>query len=258
VTTMREVLDSAVQHARRVKEQHVRDVKGKPGRTDIMTIIESFRGDEPVGVLFTHPDRDEMLKLASIAARGFSADLLAITMETYSTHGSAEIQDNPDTGKRWAPGEMGKFFQKHGPDNGLVSEALFFCAYNRAGDERAVSLPYRIEGRRVIWQDIDPAWDEDGGQGAGVVPNAMRQIMAAPTVQQRFASEHSGLAGVLGGHLTPEGLTASADVATILAIRSLASNDCAIMTFAPPGSERAQVLRERLDRSSVVDPRTWN
>jgi hypothetical protein len=237
-------LHAAVKHAEHVKREHVRSVKGKPGRTDILTITESWRGTEPVCAVFTPPDRDRMLAVARVSAAGFGADTLAVTMETYESVSATML--NPDTGQRWGPGEMATYYEKHGRDNGAVSEALFVCCYNRAGDEVVQSLPYRIVGRVVEWAERK---DFDTGVGSGIVPDTLRAIMADKTVHQQLGGAFS--------ELSPEQMLAHGDAGTIQALMA-SGYDLGMAVFAEPGSVRAQVLRESLDRSQIVDPRNWN
>lgn len=255
---IREAADASARHARKVKEDHVRQVKGDPERTDIMTVIEGFRGEEPAVVSFTPPDRDLMLRVAHFIAVGFSVDTLALTMESYGTLGAVEDNAdpmiNPDTGERWGPGEMGTYFQKHGP--GVVVEDLVTQVINRAGDFYSVNQPYVIEGRRVNWQQLPEDLRSSALTPKGVVPETLADIMSQPTMLEIAGKYAVGLG------LDHERTLFHGDMAALNRLREIiqeeGGREAAVMLFATPGSVRHQLLRERLGRSSVFDPREWN
>jgi hypothetical protein len=244
-----ERVEAAARHARKVKEDHVRDVKGRRGRTDIMTIVEAWRGADVVGVGFVPPDRDRMLQVAHVMAGGFGADMVVLTVETFAVLGAKDESD-PDTGETWAPNAMGEYFERHGDANGVVTEALTLWAFNRAGDEHMQSLPYRIVGRGVEWGETAGGAPD---RAEGIIPDAMRRFMSQPTVLQMTAR--------MGVHASsPEEEQALADTVAVKLLGEQQGDGPPIMVmmFAEPGSVRHQVLRRVLGRSAVQDPSAWN
>jgi len=251
-----ELAEAAARHARRVKEQHVRRVKGKPGRTDIQTIVEGFRDGEPAVVMFAPPHRDLMLGLAELMGRGFAANTLALTFETFTTAGAEASQENPDTGQSWGPDEMAEYFERHGA-GGSVAEALMTSVYNRAGDVVVQVQPYMIEGNRVRWERPN----ELGVPGVGgLVHDRLTAIMEeTDTLTKAFKALPDFAA------LDHDDALVHLDMGMLSVLPKLLSGipdvegrDVAVLLFATPGSKRHQLLRERLGRGSVVDPAQWN
>lgn len=246
MTLLKTRLEAAVAHAKFVKEAHVRQVKGKLGRTDILTVVQSFRGDDPVAAVFVPPDRDVMLLVADISARGFSADILAITTETYH----AQVPTSPTTGESWEPGDLQEYFEAHGRDNGVVDEALLVQVWNRAGDAAVQSLPYHITGRVTQW--LEPLDVVEGMTFEGRVPDALAKIMATETGHQFMARTMGGL---------PAGLdvVALGDAAAVTAIKERVERDVTVVVFGEPGSARHQVLKRILGPSvRLENPSRWN
>lgn len=267
-----DALDKATASVRTVKERHVRQVKGKPGHTDIQTVIESYRGDDLVATVFLPPDRDAMLEAAWIAARGFSADVIAVTMETYqgtatTTGDDREAWDrgeipqmlNPLTGKPLEQGDLTDLALNHdGIARGWVTEALVTQVLNRAGDSKFVTQPYRIVGREVEWTPLPDTLREDmdseGFDYRGIVPESLADAMRADTIDQVVAKETLLSMGTLSG-LGEERARAHADVAAVRVISErLARKHVMVLLAAKPGSVREQVLRDRFPRSQVIRP----
>lgn len=274
MTTAREASDTAAAHARKVKDEHVRQVKGKRDRTDIATVIEAFRDGEPVAYALTLPHRDTMLAVAEVLANGLGADLLALTFEAYAVIGSATPEEtaagrlnpetnpsgiNPDTGQRWGEGEMGAYFAAHGPD-GVVSEALNTTVATRAGDVWMFAQPYRIEGTSVTWDDRDnfDSNRDTRAEASGYVPRVLREVMTKPTVLQQALRARPDFAD-----MSTERLLANNDAACVKYLPHLVAQlpdpeaFINLALFAIPGSVRHQVLVERLGRGDVTDPRRW-
>lgn len=256
-----DLLAKAARHARQIKERHVRDVKGRPGYTDIPTAIEGFRGDDadPVVVVLHRVHRDIMLGLADVVIRGMGVDAIALNFEGYGVVAKTWEggSTNPDTGQRWRDREMGVYFDKHGPDNGVVVEALVTTVVTRAGDAIMDSQSYRIEGTGVHWADDLPSEGRDLGVAGGYVTESLQQMMKAPTILQTALTMRPDFAG-----LPHEKLMVDSDLAALDQMPEMLGEDAealiGAMLFAIPGSPRHQLLRERLDRSSVADPRAWN
>lgn len=244
---IQEAMRRATAHARTVKEEHVRRVKGKVGRTDIMTFIEFYRGDDVVAVLWHQPDRDTMLDAVWLGAAGFSADVVAVTMETFHT----TLSENPVTGRTWGSGEMAEVAAEHdGLAKGWVVETLVTEVANRAGDSRQVLQGYVIAGRTVEWVDEQDS-EEMGAEVGGVVPETILAAMNNASLAQEIARleitpDRLGLSG--------ERMQTHADIATVKVLEAkLGHAYPMVMLWAPPGSVRAQIIRERFPRS-----RTFN
>jgi hypothetical protein len=244
-------------HARTTKERHVREVKGRPGQTDIRTVVGAYRGGEPVALIFTNPDRDAMLAMARTAAGGFRADTVALTFESYYTRGDDEdgpgSDINPDTGQKWRPGEMQAYFERHGAQ-GVVSEALMTAVYTRDGGVAYDIQPYELRGRTLHWLE---GRDPEGASMGGLVDEAMRQAMREGSSLTEELTQDPALAD-LGRDMDAERRDYHLDMAAVTYLQEHSPVDAAIMLFAAPGSRRHQLLRERLSRSQVLDPASWN
>lgn len=243
-----DALDLACRSARNVKDEHVRRVKGKAGRTDIQTVVACWRGDRQVALVFTHPDRDRMLDIAHMAAVGFSADVLAVTMETFS----ARILENPVTGEPWGHGEMAQVVEQHdGLAKGWVHEALMTQVLNRAGDVAGRIQPYVLDGGRTVeWVDTPP--DAEGAELRGLVPDALAAAMAEPTMLQHAGRDM--MARHLLAELGAERAAAHADVGVVRVLEERYGGEVMVLLAAEPGSVREQVIRERFPRSQVIRP----
>lgn len=260
-----DILERATAAVRTTKENHVRQVKGRPGHTDIQTFIEFFRGDQMVALVTMPPDRDAMLTAALIGASGFGADSLAVSMETWGH--TAKLQSpaptNPDdieaaaarvlhplTGEPIKQGDLADLALNHdGIAKGWVVEGILTQVLNRAGDTATVLQPYRITGRTVEWLPRD--FDTDGTAVAGRVADALAHAMRADTIEQDMA-RHGVTFASLG--LEAERGRAHADVATVTALRERFGEHALILLAADPGTVRDQVLRERLPRSQIIRP----
>lgn len=251
---IREAVDATAATARRVKADHVRQVKGKRGRTDISTCIQAWRGDQIAAIIWSPPDRDRMLGLAHIAAIGFGADVLAVTMETYQALGDGQGGKpiNPTTGEQWGPGEMQQAAEEHDAvARGWITEALMTQVLNRAGDTSMVCQPYRITGRVVEWDDF-PLPGEGDPRAEGIVPDALARAMSAESIDV-IAHRMFGHAATAG--LSPERARAHQDVAVVKVIgEQYPDGDVLVLLTAEPGTVRQQVLRDRLPSSNVVRP----
>lgn len=181
MTTLAEALDRAVETVRGVKEQRV-----ARGGTDVDSCLAVYRGDDLAALIFPElpQNRDAMLWCARMAAGGFCADVIALTMETW--YASAGRTTNPLTGKQWGPGEMQDAADNHdGVAKGWIADALMVQVYNRAGDTAQITMPYSIKKRRVLWGE--PVRDE-GVDHAGYVYEFMIGIMKEETIDHAVHS----------------------------------------------------------------------
>lgn len=256
---IQEALDKATTGARFVKERHVRDVKGRPGRTDINTFIECYRGNHLVATVMLRPDRDAMLEAAWFASRGFSADVVSVTMETwqraakFGPDGEPESMVNPLTGRPIEQGDLGDLAMNHdGIARGWVVEALVTQVLNRAGDTLAAVQPYRIEGRQVEWLE-PPGGGEQPDRFEGFVPDELGRAMQETTLDQIIGATGLSLGAIPG--LSEEQARAHADIATVKVLgEKMADRDVMVMLAAERGTVREQVIRGRFPRAQVIRP----
>jgi hypothetical protein len=153
--TIKDHLQAVTALARDLREQTARR-----GRVTISAHVLAYRGLEPVAaVVVAQHQRDRVLEAADIAARGFGADAIALVMDTWCATDDFALY-SPLTGQSWGPGEMQHAAEDHGAvEKGWLSDALLVTVHNRAGDVAAVTLPYRIASREVIWAEpqVEPA-----------------------------------------------------------------------------------------------------
>jgi hypothetical protein len=243
----------ATKTARAIKEDEVRRAKG---RVDLDSTIVCYRGTEPVAIITLPPDRDDLLRVAHIAARGFSPDIMAVTHDSYIVSGDAEHVLDPRTGKIWArnpgggPGSMQTYVEEFGFD-GTVLECLVTYVLNRAGDSQIAPEPYEVDGRSVVWKPMEKT--PTGSEYSGDVPAALKAAMAAATMDQMLPDWGNDL---LAGD--PERGRFELDMGTLFVIEQKIDSSVVVRLFAKPGSRRAQFFRTRLARSQVIDPSKWN
>jgi hypothetical protein len=186
VIDQKALIDSAIVTAMRVKTDHVRRVHGKPGKTDILTCVTAFHGDRPAVMAVHPPHRDTMLFLAHIMSGGMAADAVSAVMDSYIAD-DKHAGLNPRTKEPWEPGELSELVAKHrGIERGWVREALTLTVVSREAGITLASLPYTLKGRIVHWDD---PIHSDTGASEGIVPDAMRDAMKAPTVLATMAAD---------------------------------------------------------------------
>ncbi len=245
MTTMQEALDLAVLVAKDAKDKLARKRDN-----NLSTMLVAYRGEEPVAHIFPEQqvNRDEMLKCALLAVRGFSADMLALIFETWQ----ATDLINPVTGKRWGPREMQDAADNHdGVAKGWITDALMVSVYNRAGDATSTILPYRISNKVVVWSKPMEAATALGGY----VHNALLQIMRKPDLDTEMTRMGVSFADF---NLTAEEGRAHQDIATVKmftgqnyihdAPRANVALVCTEHTL------RAKILRDRLPTGKVFRP----
>ena len=220
-------------------EKTARVARPLNGSTDLETIVEAYRGHEPIARLTMNPDRDLMLRLAQWCAVGLSADVVALRSE-----GWTRVSDlNPVTGRDWEPGEMGQVATEHdGLAKGWVSEGLIISVHNRADDQLTIHQPYVIEGRTVSFGAPWSVTDADG-----YVTDVMAAAMREPTQLEQLA-------------VTPElqdlpadRLLLASDMGAVTGLTRFAPA-ARVQFYAKPGTARHQELRSRFDRSDILVP----
>jgi hypothetical protein len=157
---------------------------------DCPHMITCYRGEEEVAVIVMHGGGEDVTRAAMLAIRGFDADTTTMVIDSYTTvcneQHSHEDHDeamraggpcphmiNPVTGKRWVPGELEEAARLHGAvEKGWLEDALLLSAVNRAGDWRAVSLPYALAGTkrdRVSWRTMQDTTQTHGPLRDGLI-----------------------------------------------------------------------------------------
>lgn len=227
------------------------------------TMITCYRGEDPVAMLVTPPNRNKLLQAAILAVRGFAPDLLALTHDTFIAppRGEARVSVDPRTGKLWdrnpgnGPGPMQTYVDERGYD-GTVVDALVTHAVNRAGDAVVVPRAYAVEGKKVTWpvlEGVDAGSYLDDG-----VQEVLVQSMAAPTLDQVITG-----AGDMPEWATellisnPERARWTYDMVTTTFIEAELT-DIGVALFARKGTPRDQMLKSRFPKSQIKDPGRWN
>lgn len=190
MTPIETALELVIKVARQNKEGQA---SGGPYGTEMPTTLMMFRGTEHVATVIPEggPDRDKMIRCASLAASGFSADILGLAFETFLT----KYRCNPRTNRRWGPNEMQDLATNHeGREKGWVIDAVQVMAYNRAGDCRGRNMAYRVVDDGVQWDDayLPP---DDVYEFVGVVHDHLVRIMAMQTLPQFLAAQGDELDG---------------------------------------------------------------
>ena len=246
----------AVDTARAVLEDMVRTSKGA---WNFGTMIVCYRGQDPVAMLVTPPNRATLLEVAHLAARGFGPDLMALSHDTYIAVAPLAEAKDPRTGKPWGrpngdePGPLQTYVDEFGYD-GTVSDCLVTHVVNRAGDATVQPHPYEVAGRQVKWLDFIPdraVYSDEGVQAA------LRQMMGMTTLAQVLPGKMPAWAVELANS-DPERTRWVYDMVTASVVGNEISGDIGVALFAERGSPRDQMFRKRFPRSQIIDPRRWN
>lgn len=241
-------LDRATTVMRHVKTEHV--ARG-PESTDLLTFVECYRGDDKVATIAHPPERDVMLAVIHVAARGFAPDVIAASMETYYTEVADRDAVNPLTGQPWRQGDLQRAAATGTAPEGFAREGILTTVINRAGDTASRMQPYRIEGREVVW-DGDPNFgDGDLRAFDGYVVSRVAAAMSEPVADQLIAAMGVTLEG-----LSAEQERATIDAATVMALQRMPGDlpEIYVQLASKPGSVRDQTLRRWLPRSQTFRP----
>lgn len=152
----------------KTKEEMVADTSVED--TDLLGYIHVFRWNEehtdlePVASVITERDVNKFYKAAHASLFSFSADVLTMSMEAYSS--KSEI--NPDTGMMWESGDLAYLFSTDKEKfREYGSEAVITSAFDREGHSVQAFQSYWIEDDDTItWEetkkvDADEATDLD-------------------------------------------------------------------------------------------------
>jgi hypothetical protein len=256
------MLDVAVQSIRRHKEQRVADAAKNAAAVDeealtALTAIEVFRGHSPVSLILMPPNRDEQLAVARVAASAFSADVLSMSFETWTTH----LRCNPITNRRWGRDEMQHVVVNHdGRAKGWVADLLLVCVVNRAGDIAEAGLPYRAEAGAVHWDEARAAKMRGRAAFTGSVPAALVKIMneASMDVTMHRFMQATGLSNRDFG-VDDDRVRDHMDCVAVKFIAQLASKmgtHVGVTLTAEPGSERQEIIDRSLQDADGLSA-TW-
>lgn len=247
MTTLQEIADSVIGRTRDVLEMTAKD--GIP----FTPVIMCYRGEEEVAVCTSRgdPNRDAALNIALMATAGFAADATALATDSYI----AISLVNPKTGKEWRGHDMSTAADEDDAvAKGWISEALSVMVANRAGDALMISLPYRRigkDGKYLRWREpkvlLDQG-DDPSKQVGGSIPNALRRIMARPTLNTMMSTEIDSDWDTLA----PDYRTNVTDVATVKMLAREAH--AVVLMTAEMGTERCRHLMKSLGRDAVIKP----
>lgn len=239
--------DEAAVRARQLKEAKVADWR-ETHRPELHPTVVGWRGDEEVVVLIAMTvDRDEALRAAEAAAKGFGCDTLALTVDTWG----ARTATNPVTGREWGEREMQDLVEHHqGIERGWITEGLETYVVNRAGDLAADHQGYRSArkgyGRRTTRWELEwtEHWMSDPDsqhRHEGRVISALLRAMNAPTQSQWLA--RFGITGRDFG-LDDVETMAHGDCATVKAMQLAGWQGAILLTAEDP--RRQKIVEESL------------
>lgn len=139
--------------------------------------------------------RDTILSTAAVIADGFDADQVGIVFECYSTVVDLEHPElagiNPLTGRQYRQHEMAELATHHdGIAKGWVEETIAVLVGNRAGDVAMLQQPFHyVGGKHLVWGEAREFATLLAHTPAGVMPEAMRRMMTAPTLSQHIPAD---------------------------------------------------------------------
>lgn len=253
--SLSEILTEVVEVMKRTKESWVAE---SPDQPDLAIYEHYYRGGDLVATVQCPMDRDIALRAAMVACPGFSADVVSVTFESYST----KHTKSPVTGEEWMPKEM-QFVAQTMPEafeKGWVHECLTTSIHERGGDYALASHGYRITDGVVEWleaKSMNPEHENPTSGGGFMFDNlqaAMERKTMEETVREETENENEPLLQLLAGTFKddPERRAFHIDMATS---RVLEDNELAIgvMLMAEAGTNRAEWLEERLgDPSDII------
>lgn len=189
---LRDAIEASIGRVKFMKENSVAEHTVREGAdTDLLPIIEGWRGEAPVVTLMPHVvDRESTLGAAKLAAVGYGCDLIVVTSEGW--HPTAEHHDiNPITGQPWGPGQMQDVAEHHqGLERGIIAEALTVVAVNKAGDVVGTVLDYKIvpgEANLTVEWAPDPFFADNTEEDAktrfeGYMADRLVEFMEQPNL----------------------------------------------------------------------------
>lgn len=123
---LQQVAEQCMASIMHVKRAMLRDNNDRPGDP----VIEAWRAGSLVATVFVEDAPvDRLDRLLWAVGTGMRADTLAYSVETMA----CTSPYNPDTGQPWEPGDLGRYYDKHGSTQ-IVHDQLLVQAVNSAGD----------------------------------------------------------------------------------------------------------------------------
>jgi hypothetical protein len=149
-----EVLQAATISAKKAKV-----ISARQKQIVLPTSVVCFRGGVPVAMV----QRDvtagsaEVVTMTTLAANGFGADLIVVTVETWFAVGElAGRGTNPVTGNRYQRGDMQDLVENHhGRERGWVLDAIVITVADRDGHQETELIPFKPRGRQVEWIEVE-------------------------------------------------------------------------------------------------------
>lgn len=212
-------------------------VESEPENTDLAIYVHFWRDQEMVAAVICPLDRDTGLDVVFLGSRGYSADMVSMTYESW--HSSQPI--SPVTGRPWKPQEM-QYVGETMPEQvekGVVNECLTTSIHARTGEYGLYSRSFRVNGKEVEWGELVQeifSGNEEEMSAEGHIFSVMKQAIEAP----RFDIPEAAA-------LVPDEETRlfHYDAATTRLIRDR-ELAIAVMLHAPPGSARQKLIEEQL------------
>lgn len=252
MTDLTGILEDAVERVRTIKANRAKRYDDH----NIPSTVLAFRGDDLIAQIWPERavDRDALLGCVLAAAVGFAADVLVTVHETWY----ATVLENPVTGKAWRAREMQDVAERHdGVARGWVTDAVMVVAYNRAGDLRGRSLPYRVAGRRLQWLE-HPDWDElvTEANFSGYLFEQIQRALARPTIWQAL---YRAAVDPAEFGLDVEEAQARVDVAVVKLLTGRSGPPrpdwlppATVALAGEPKSKRFRLLRRQLPSGKVI------
>lgn len=131
--------------------------------------------------------RDCGLYAARLMASVTNCDYILFSFDTHMS----QHQNNPTTGKPWAPGEMQRMCDEEGYcDTGNIRDNLAVAIVRRSDAKiYFASIPYHFHKGEVMYFDPSPPmseWDGlgEGGVMKGTIPDGLREAMTEPPLTE--------------------------------------------------------------------------
>lgn len=165
-------------------------------RGDIPPVIFIEKdGKQLCQVFAPEVNRDLGLMAAELLKMGFDPDTMVILMDAHFAEGKGKMTEE-EFAKKFPPGSMQKMCDEQGAcELGLITDCILSLQISRDGKIRQATIPYSYHGKGTPFrwfEDRISVFDENNGQPGddddkkmeGLIPDALREIMAAPAAMQ--------------------------------------------------------------------------
>lgn len=196
---------------------------------EIDPLVNVFRDGEPIYTFLCH-GKKEAYEVAYLSAVGMIVDAISMTFEGWMT----TTTENPDTGKKWGPGEMQAFVEAH-PGTDVVGTSLVTYTVDR--DFTIDSRVSNLVGGEWVEEDMSEATKMDGE-----IPATLRKVMGEQTLDTTMGAQGVDITEVekdLGGH-TVRMYYQDRGILKEIGNRGLAAG---VMVFSAPNSERDKLIQ---------------